>query len=212
MFGRSEYYWENESWAVERGQSPERQVAWAGGRDIQPVNQENIKLMWRQKKWGSSIMLCCVFYTFYPVSGLSGSYLEEGSSWHQRGASLYWQSSSDLSILRALPELHESELAQSVFLEPHDTFWNRRTFLSKCMSSQNMSPRMQTLDSRDLGDLTQQNFGRQRSASSGERSVRGVARKIVKKGANRTMWDTQTQTVIAVSVAIILSMKFHQQS
>ena len=52
-----------------------------------------------------------------------------------------------------------------------------------------MSPRMQTLGSGDLSDLTQQNFGHQRSASAEERSgsVRGVARKIVKKGANKTM-------------------------
>ena len=57
------------------------------------------------------------------------------------------------------------------------------------MGSQNMSPRMQTLDSRDLSDLTQQTFSHQRSASSGEMggSVRGVARKIVKRGANKTM-------------------------
>ena len=55
-----------------------------------------------------------------------------------------------------------------------------------------MSPRMQTLGSGDLSsDLTKSNFGHQRSASAEERggSVRGVARKIVKKGANKTMWD-----------------------
>ena len=54
-----------------------------------------------------------------------------------------------------------------------------------------MSPRMQTLGSGDLSDLTKQNFGHQRSASAEERggTVRGVARKIVKKGANKTMWD-----------------------
>ena len=57
-----------------------------------------------------------------------------------------------------------------------------------------MSPRMQTLGSGDLSDLTQQNFGHQRSASAEERggSVRGVARKIVKKGANKTMWDSDS--------------------
>ena len=48
---------------------------------------------------------------------------------------------------------------------------------------------MQTLDSRDLSDLTQQKFGPQRSASSEERggAVRGVARKMVRRGANKTM-------------------------
>lgn len=57
------------------------------------------------------------------------------------------------------------------------------------MCSQKMSPRMQTLDSRDLNDLTKQNFGPQRSASAEERggAVRGVARKMVRRGANKTM-------------------------
>ena len=116
---------------AERGERPESWAATGMGglqRDCQPENQENIQLMWRQKKWGSSNPTVCVVSFSHSTLRIIWVLSWGSSSWHKRRSStlltVFFWSCSGL-ILRVLPELHET-----CWVSPSGTeiSLNRRTF------------------------------------------------------------------------------------